>query len=80
MLKENTRSLDYHQKLVVDMGVKYAKDVVKARKDGNKTPQPPLLMVHGGAGLENQLSLMYLPNGPRKYCRKKVMIWSVPVS
>ena len=39
ILKENTRALDYHQRLVINLGVKYSRDVVKARKEGNKTPQ-----------------------------------------
>ena len=77
VLKENTRSLDYHQRLVVNIGVKYAKDVVKARKEGNKTPQAPLLMVHGGAGTEK---LIYWHNGPKKFSRKKVTTLSVLVS
>ena len=50
VLKENTRSLDKYQREVINIGVKYAKGLVKARKEGNTTPPAPLLMVHGGAG------------------------------
>ena len=35
---------------VLNIAVKYAKDLVKARRPGNKKPNAPLLMVHGGAG------------------------------
>ena len=49
-LKENTRALDKYQREVINIGIKYAKGIVKARKEGNKIPSAPLLMVHGGAG------------------------------
>ena len=49
-LKEKTRSLDNFQRHVVDIGVKFAKDIVKARNSHSKTPCPIFLMVHGGAG------------------------------
>ena len=49
-LQENTRALDDYQRMVVDIGIKYAKDLVKCRKEGNKPPIPPLLVVSGGAG------------------------------
>ena len=49
-LKENTRSLDVYQREVINIGVKYAKGIVKSRREGNKVPTAPLLMVHGGAG------------------------------
>jgi hypothetical protein len=50
VLRTATRSLDEHQRMVLDIGIKYAKDIVKARKNGNPSPEPPMLMVHGGAG------------------------------
>ena len=49
-LKEKLQKLDFHQREVINIAVKYCKDVVKARKIGNKKPDAPLLMVHGGAG------------------------------
>ena len=49
-LKEKLQELDEFQREVVNIGIKYCKDVVKARKMGNKKPDAPLLMVHGGAG------------------------------
>jgi hypothetical protein len=50
VLRMATRTLDEQQQMVLDIGIKYAKDIVKARKDGNAVPEPPMLMVHGGAG------------------------------
>ena len=46
-LKENTRSLDRYQKEVINIGIKYAKSIVKARKEGNTAPKAPLLIVDG---------------------------------
>ena len=45
-----TIELDKYQREVLNTIVRYAKDVVKARKHWNRVPKPPLLMVHGGAG------------------------------
>ena len=50
ILKGKTRQLDPFQRKVIDIGVKYAKDIVKARREGNPSPEPPYWMVHGGAG------------------------------
>ena len=49
-LKTRIQGLDMYQKEVVNIGVKYCKDLVKARCLENELPKPPLLMVHGGAG------------------------------
>ena len=49
-LRKVTRSLDKHQREVLDIAIKYAKDLVKCRNHRNKPPQPPYLMMHGGAG------------------------------
>ena len=49
-LRRRTENLDMYQKEIVNRVVTYAKDLVKARKPENNLPQPPLLMVHGGAG------------------------------
>ena len=35
---------------MIDIGVKYAKDIIKGQREGNPSPEPPYLMVHGGAG------------------------------
>ena len=49
-LKENTRQLDPFQRNVIDIGVIFAKDIVKSQREGNPYPEPPYVMVHGGAG------------------------------
>ena len=49
-LKSSSRQLDEFQKEVLNITVKYCKDLVKARKTPNPAPTAPLLMVHGGAG------------------------------
>ena len=49
-LRRKTENLDEYQKEVVNIAVSYARDIVKARKQLNQHPEPPLLMVHGGAG------------------------------
>ena len=49
-LKSKIQRLDEYQKEVVNIGVRYCKDLVKARKAGNPVPVAPKVMVHGGAG------------------------------
>ena len=49
-LSERTRRLDVNQREVLNIGIKFAKDVVKARRLENSCPRAPLLMAHGGAG------------------------------
>ena len=49
-LKSSSRQLDEFQKEVLNIAVKYCKDIVKARNHQNQAPSAPLLMVHGGAG------------------------------
>ena len=49
-LRRRTRDLDEHQRAVLDIVIKYSKDIVKARKSQNKLPIPPYLMMSGGAG------------------------------
>ena len=49
-LKEKLQMLDIYQREVVNIGINYCKDVVKARKIYNKKPDAPLVMIHGGAG------------------------------
>jgi hypothetical protein len=47
---EEARKLDKMQRYVLSEGIKYAKGIVKAKKGKNKKPNPPHMMVHGGAG------------------------------
>ena len=49
-LMKATRSLDEDQRKVLDIAVKFARGVEKARCKGRRGPDPPHLMVHGSAG------------------------------
>ena len=70
-MKENTRALDYHQRQALNIAVKYAKDVVKARKEGNASPTAPLLMVHGGAGAGKSTVINVLAQWTQKILQKE---------
>ena len=71
MLKENTRSLDNYQREVINIGVKYAKDIVKSKREGNITPTAPLLMVHGGAGAGKSTVIKVLAQWMQKILQKE---------
>ena len=43
--------MDPFQRNVIDIGIQYARDIIKSRKENNPHPEPPYLMVHGGAGV-----------------------------
>ena len=47
---EEARQLDKMQRHVLEVGLQYAKGIVKARKGKSKDPPPPRMIVHGGAG------------------------------
>ena len=49
-LSNDAASLDTNQRKVLDICLKYTRDVVKSRSNGNTAPQPPRLIVLGGAG------------------------------
>ena len=49
-LRIRIRQMDPYQRMVLDIAVTYFKDLVKARKPGNKRPKPPLMACQGGAG------------------------------
>ena len=70
-LRRSTQVLDKHQKEVINMGVKYAKDVVKARREGNSSPKAPLLMVHGGAGAGKSTVINVLAQWTQKILQKE---------
>ena len=71
-LKENTRNLDKHQQEVINIGVKYAKDIVKMRREGNTTSVvAPLLMVHGGAGAGKSTVIKVLAQWTQKLLQKE---------
>ena len=50
ILRERTDSLDEDQKCVIDIGITYAKDIIKFRTGKAPLPAPPLLVVQGSAG------------------------------
>ena len=70
-LKASTRSLDLYQRKVVDIGVKYSKDIVKSRKNGSKGPDPIYLMVHGGAGAGKSTVINVLAQWVQKILEKE---------
>ena len=61
-----------HQREVLNIVIKYAKDIVKARNNQNKHPIPPYLMMSGGAGAGKSTVIKLVPNGHRRFCSKKV--------
>ena len=70
-LRASTRSMDKYQRAVVDMGVKYAKDLVKARRNFSPVPDPPYVMVHGGAGAGKSTVINVLAQWVEKILQKE---------
>ena len=54
-LTKATRTLDEDQRKVLDITIKFARGVEKARSRGRSRPDAPHLMVHGSAGTGNQI-------------------------
>merc|ERR1712082_64215 len=50
LLKQRTDSLDKDQRLVIDLRLTYAKDMIKAKSGKISFPTAPLVVVQGGAG------------------------------
>ena len=50
LLREKTRRLDFYQRKVIEKGIMYSREVVKALKNQNPPPQSKTVIVHGGAG------------------------------
>ena len=50
VLRTDARRMDYYQKVVLEMAVRQARGLVKARNGKNPLPTPPLVMVDGAAG------------------------------
>ena len=65
-----TLSLDKEQRLVLDIGVDYVKNLVKARKAGSLPPKAPLLIVQGGAGTGKSTVINALSQQMEKILRK----------
>ena len=70
-LKANTRLLDCYQRQVINIGLQYAKDIIKARKEGNAYPSAPLIMVHGGAGAGKSTVINVLAQWMQKILQKE---------
>ena len=49
-LIKKSRRYDKYQRMVVEMGIRFARGIVKSRNGKNRFPDPVHLMVHGGAG------------------------------
>ena len=49
-LRVHARKLDFYQKKVLEIGVRHARGIVKARSVRNPQPCSPLIMVDGAAG------------------------------
>ena len=50
-IKKNAKQLDFYQRKVLEIGIRHARSIVKAR--GGRNPPPhasPLIMVDGAAG------------------------------
>ena len=50
ILLEKSKALDYYQRKVMEIGIRYARGIVKSMKHSNPIPDAPKIMVHGGAG------------------------------
>ena len=50
ILRDRTDSLDNDQKFVIDIGITYAKDLLKSRGGKSSPPTAPLIIVQGGGG------------------------------
>ena len=70
-LKRRTRLLDRWQREVLNIGICYAKDIVKGRRDGNDAAKPTLLMVHGGAGAGKSAVIDLLAPWTQKILQKE---------
>ena len=71
VLKQKTRDLDEFQKKVINIGVKYSKDLVKSRNNNSKRPTSPYLMVHGGAGAGKSTVINVLAQWVQKILEKE---------
>ncbi|MCS5643815.1 MAG: AAA family ATPase [Dehalococcoidia bacterium] len=50
-MSKKARGMDKDQQMVLNIAIKYFKDIARARRRGRKYPKPPHLMVHGAAGV-----------------------------
>jgi hypothetical protein len=66
---EKSRGMDKDQRKVVDIAVKYAREIRKARSKRKAAPPPPHIMVHGSAGT-GEIPLAHISHSSSKY-----LIW-----
>ena len=69
-LRSKVQMLDVYQKEVINIGVNYCRDLVKARKAGNPVPNPPKVMIHGGAGAGKSTVIHILASMTQKILQK----------
>ena len=62
--------LDKDQRMVIDIGVNYAKKYMQARKNNIPRPKAPLIIVHGGAGTGKSTVIDALSSVTEKIFRK----------
>ena len=48
-IRIETQKMDEYQKEVLNIAIKYAKDIVKSRRSNNTTPDQIYIIGHGGA-------------------------------
>ena len=60
-LSQRTRHLDEEQRYVVDLGIKYGKEIVKSVSGNGPVPEPPLLVVQGNLVELCNLELQRVP-------------------
>ena len=72
-LLEEARNLDKFQKKALHIAVKFAQDVMIARKGTVPYPKAPLLLIHGGAG-SGKTTLIKIMS---QYIQKIMMTWTV---
>ena len=70
-LRKMSTALDKYQREVLNIVVKYTRDIVKSRKQWNGSPKPPLLMVHGGAGAGKSTVIHVITNWTHKILRQE---------
>ena len=69
-LSEKILKLDEDQRLVIDIGVNYAKKYLQASKNNVARPKAPLVIVHGGAGTGKSTVIDALSSVTEKIFRK----------
>ena len=80
VLKEIAAELDFNQSKILEIAVKHARNLVKARSRNCEVPKPPLLMVDGAAGSGKSHVISTIREFVQSLCSCKVMILNAPTS